>query len=296
MVRLALMAFGVGLAVSVLLGGLAFDHAAQSREARIVDQSQGGLTAGHDTPPNSTLIWGSVTSFGRQVVQLTGVHGTPTSPVPAGLARMPATGEAFVSPGLRALINGPDGTILATGLGGKIVGTVAPRGLVEPSELIAYVGLPLGRLPLRTAVVYRPPSGAQPVSLFHGSALILLGLALLAFLFPVGLFVVTATRLSTATREVKLAAIRLAGASGAQVRWLLAIEAGLVALVGEVIGLALFLGGRATALGVPSVAAAWFPSDLTTPLADIALVLAAVPLLVLVVALVGSRRIVLGPL
>ena len=296
MVRLALMALGVGLSVSVLLGGLAFDHAAQARNARIVDQFQGGLMAGPGTPRDSTLIWSSVTTFGRQVVQLTGLHGTPISPVPLGLARMPATGEAFVSPGLLALIDGPDGALLATGLGGKVVGTVSPAGLVEPSELIAYVGLPLGKLPLEKAVVYRPPSGAQPVSLFRGAALVLLGLALLAFLFPVGLFVVTATRLSTATREVKLAAIRLAGASAGQVRWILAIEAALAALVGDVFGLALFLGGRATALQVPSVARTWFPSDLTTPLADTALVLAVVPLLVLLVALVGSRRIVVGPL
>ena len=117
--RLALMTFGVGLAVSVLLGGLAFNHGARSREARIVDQFQGGLMAGPDTPKESTLIWGGVTTFDRQNVQLVGVHGSQTSPVPLGLSRMPATGEAFVSPGLQALIDGPDGDLLATGLGGS---------------------------------------------------------------------------------------------------------------------------------------------------------------------------------
>src|SRR6266702_5188304 len=110
------------------------------------------------------------------------------------------------------------------------------------------------------------------------------------------LFVLTATKLSAATREMRLAAIRLAGATGAQVRALAAIETSLVAVAGCVGGGGGFLLARRGAAGLPAVRSRWFPSDLSVPaLAGVA-VFVAVPVFAFAVSsgVEGLRRAVRG--
>jgi hypothetical protein len=73
----------------------------------------------------------------------------------------------------------------------------------------------------------------------EGGSLTGLGLALLAV--PVAGLVHQANRLASATRERRLAALRLAGATPDDVRWLGALEGGMLALAGSLGGGALYV-------------------------------------------------------
>src|SRR5439155_26731790 len=108
--------------------------------------------------------------------------------------------------------------------------------------------------------------------------LVMVSIAAVAILFPIALFVLTATRLSAATRETRLAAIRLAGATGAQVRALAAIETALVALLGCALGWAIFFLVKTGTAGLPVVRTHWLPSDLSVPVLGAAAVVIGVPL------------------
>ena len=55
-------------------------------------------------------------------------------------------------------------------------------------------------------------------------AVLMIILAVIGALVPVAVFVSTATRLSAARREQRLAALRLVGATASQVTWLAAVE------------------------------------------------------------------------
>ena len=60
---------------------------------------------------------------------------------PPGLPRAPRAGEVFVSPALRDLLATPDGRrLLAPRLPGRVVGTIAPAGLLGPTDLAFYAG------------------------------------------------------------------------------------------------------------------------------------------------------------
>lgn len=288
--RFILMATGIGLGVGLLLGALTLDHAIQARGVREATRLPGPLSSKQERT-DSTLTWGWLTAFDGHQFDVVALDSAGHAVLP-GLPRVPQSGEAFVSPALASLLQAPSGELLRARLG-RVTGLISPQGLSTPSELLAYVGvtaktIPGGALYIGGSSQWFAPSRA--------SSLIVFGLAILAFVFPVALFVVTATRLSTSTREGRFAAIRLAGATNTQVRGLIAIEAGLVGVFGVLVGCGLFLTGRAVALRLTSVNTQWFASDLW-PEASAALVLLfVVPILVLLVSLVGSRRIVVSPL
>jgi hypothetical protein len=296
--RLALMAGGIGAGVALLLGAVAVGHAIQARNHREEARVSNTYLEAHQAPPaNATLEWPLATEFEGRDVLLIAVQRIGEGPVPAGLPRVPSPGEAFVSPALRAIMNGPDGDLLAARVPGRISGEVGLDGLLDPSEAVGYVGAPSWvRTDLANAVVI----AAKPQGVLSGqvsnASLVILWIAVLAILFPIGLFVLTATKLSAATRETRLAAIRLAGATGAQLRALAAIEIALVALVGCVAGGAVFLLADRGVSGLPAVRSRWFPSELSVPALAAAAVFVAVPLFAFAVTSLGMRRLVVTPL
>jgi hypothetical protein len=291
--RIVLMVVGIGIAVSVLLGGLALDRAVNARKQREAARVPSGPGARGGQLADSTEMWSTQTPFRGKQILVVVVRRVGEGPLPPGLPRAPSVGEAFVSPDLAALMDGSSSRLLAGRLRAEPVGRIGSAGLVTPSELIAYVGP--GDHPPVPGELYEGGS-RQSFSMFRPTSLILLGIALMAFLLPVALFVVTATRLSAASRERRLAAIRLAGATEAQVRGLMAIEAAVVALAADGVGILMFLAGHWVAFRIPAVRNAWFAADVVPSLGVAAAVLALVPLAVSAVALAGSARIVVSPL
>lgn len=184
------------------------------------------------------------------------------------------------------------------------MGTIGNAGLVYPGQLLAYVGTLPPTHPSQggweAATGFGAPAAPYSIT-SHAAALpapVLLFLVLLAgvVLAPILAFTVTATRLSAATRERRLATLRLLGAPPSQVRLLVATESGLAAALGCVVGAGLFLAGRQLlplVLPAPLMA---FPSAFSPPWPQAAAVLLAVPLLALGAGLASLRKVELGPL
>lgn len=130
--------------------------------------------------------------------------------------------------------------------------------------------------------------------------------ALLLICLVPGTLLQQVVRLGTASRERRLAGLRVAGATPAQVRALAAIEVGVPALVGGLLGWPVFLGLRALFGGTG--ASRWgLGDDVTRELRmipttvgptwwQVALVVLAVGLLGTLVGALGSRAIVESPL
>ncbi len=124
----------------------------------------------------------------------------------------------------------------------------------------------------------------------------ILAVAALALLFPVLIFIATATRLAAARREQRFAAMRLVGATPRQVSVLSAVEACIAALGGAAIGLLLFVLLRPVLQGASFTGEPFAPGDFSLDLADILLVVIGVPAAAAVAARIALRRVRISPL
>lgn len=112
---------------------------------------------------------------------------------------------------------------------------------------------------------------------------------------PVGTLGGSAARLSARRREDRLATLRLMGASSSWVRRVALVEAGLVAAVGTLVGLLLYLPltpllSLITVVGTPLGEGTWLPLPL------VAMLLLAVVLVAVLSAGASLRRVLISPL
>jgi hypothetical protein len=106
-----------------------------------------------------------------------------------------------------------------------------------------------------------------------------------------------ATRISAARREQRYAALRLAGATSAQVGWMAATEAGLAGVAGVAVGWLGYAAARpVVAARVTFDGLQFVPADVAAPAAQIAFVALGVPALVVAAAIVALRRVRVSPL
>jgi hypothetical protein len=115
-------------------------------------------------------------------------------------------------------------------------------------------------------------------------------------MFPLLTFIGTATRLSAARREQRFAAMRLAGATPRQVSTIAAIESGVAACAGTVLGFGVFVLLRPTAARIPFTGMRFFVDDLSLSAGDAALAALGVPIAAMVVAWLSLRRVQVSPL
>lgn len=314
--RIALTAAGVGLGVAILLGVLSVGPAHANRTARAAAQSpscSAAATREHVCPvpasaPNrlEVLVNPGDSFRGRALttVRIAVVGSSAHFGRPPGVSRLPRPGQLVVSPALAGLLASKGGALLRPRLPGQVVGTIGGAGLVYPGQLLAYVGtVPPGhasRGGWETATGFGSPP--RPYSITgYAAALptpVLLFLVLLAavVLAPILAFTVTATRLSAATRERRLATLRLLGAPPSQVRLLVATESGLAAALGCVVGAGLFLAGRQLLPSVLPGPLMAFPSAFSPPWPQAATILLAVPLLALAAGFASLRKVELSAL
>jgi hypothetical protein len=294
--RMVLMALGLAVGVALLLGALSVGPAVGARRDREV--ARGGQTASTGEPNRDvTYRWDAGTRFEGVSIPLVVLGGVGDAPVPPGIPRIPRPGEAFVSPALAELLAGPDGPLLAPRLPGSVLGTIGDEGLLFPGELYGYVGAPAG-LPIERLGIAQVSFSAvdRPSEDMGVFALIVLCVLVLGLLLPIGLFIVTTTRLSASTRETRLAAVRLAGATQSQVRLLAAAESALAAVVACILAWPLFLFGRIVVSQITIFGYRWFPGDFAPLPAGVPALLLGVPLFAVVVTMLGMRRLVVSPL
>ncbi|MEU3452351.1 FtsX-like permease family protein [Micromonospora sp. NPDC006766] len=294
--RTVLTALGVGVGVAMLLLAAAVPSAIDARSGRTAARSDTGNRQELSAAPNTLLITSVDTVFRGRFVRGRIVHPEgPDAPMPPGLAAFPRDGETVVSPALRALLDSPDGPLLAPRLGGaRVTGTIDPEGLSGPHELAFF----LGRDTMPTEDVTRLDRFGNPDA---GEALsplllVLIVVVFVVLLLPIVVFLGAAVRFGGEQRDRRLAALRLLGADTGMVRRIAAGEAGTAALIGLAVGALLFLAGRQLATLISLYDISVFPGDLRPVPWLAALVALAVPLLATGVALLALRGVLVTPL
>ncbi|GAA3118424.1 hypothetical protein GCM10010466_06700 [Planomonospora alba] len=304
MLGAALTAVAVAVSTALLLFAVSANLAFQGRGDREAWRNpvpaQGGAVA----------VQAVRTDYVREeritVVELAAL--SPDAPPPPGLERFPAPGEVWLSPALAELARRLPADQRAARFAGKGGGTVGDEALIHPGELVAVRGW----APDAAVFAVRdgretdgPREGVAPtrISDFTGKpsfdaqgyqALALIASVLMVV--PLLVFGGAAARLTVARRDQRLAALRLVGATGGQVVAMTAAEAVITASAGAVAG-ALLYGLLIPPLTRIEIGGGpWFAADLWPGVPYTLAVLAAVPLLVGLSAVVGLRRVVVSPL
>jgi hypothetical protein len=294
LIRLLLGTLGVGLAVFVLLVGAAVQPAMQARGER--EWAQVGL---HEPVPGADPLYlvRDGTEFRGRSVSISYVQaGGPSAPRPPGVDRLPGHGESVVSPALAELLASPEGELLRPRFTERVVGTMGPAGLVKPTDLVAVVGLDEIRARAgNSAAVYGFGTGIEERK-YPPQLWIILILGVVTLLVPVFIFIATSSRIASAERDRRLAALRLVGSGAQQVRRIAAAESLVSAAVGLIFGSALFLLVRASAASIELGGESFFPGDLTPPLWLVVLILLVVPALSVVTTQIALRNTIIEPL
>lgn len=302
-VRLLLTGIGVGLGVALLLLTTAIPSALKERHAREDARSDYASSWGVDAitePRDDTLvIIGATTSY-----QGTEVRGRemeaegPKAPVPPGVQKLPQPGEMVVSPALKELLASDEGKVLRERLPDRIVGTIGEKGLIGPAELAFYRGGE-NLAPLIENGGYRidhfGPAEAEDEPL-DPILLLLILVAFVVLLMPVGVFIATAVRFGGERRDRRLAALRLIGTDSRMTRRIASGEAFAGALLGLAFGTAFFLIGRQVAGSVEFLDVSMYPSYLNPSPVLAVLVAVAVPAAAVLVTLLALRGVVIEPL
>ncbi|MFI6301864.1 FtsX-like permease family protein [Amycolatopsis thailandensis] len=290
-VRLVLSAVGIGLAVAILLAGASAGTIKENRDQRTFASS----VRSEPIPGVDPLTYGAVTTdFRGQAISLVHLRPSgPNSPIPPGVDRLPAPGEAFLSPKLDELVASDTSGLLRSRLPGKQVGVIAAETVLNPNDLVAYVGSDTVReAPMAYGFGAKP--GYDKVLEQGVLALLLIGLFVL--LTPVFIFIGAISRLGGATRDRRLAALRLAGSSARQLRRITAAESLVGAVAGLVVGAALFLLFRGAVTNFQVFRFGLYPKDLTPSWPLVVLIVLLIPALTVLTAWFAQRHAVVEPL
>ncbi len=313
-VRLVIVAAAVGIGVGLLLTVISAVNAVGVQNDRYawLDTGAPAASGGATAATNRDPLWALFTAdlFDGQGIYRADVAATgPTSPVPPGIPRDPGPGQYYISPALAALLRSAPADELAGRYPGHQAGLIGEAGLPSPDSLVIVVGrsvAQMSHLPGAAQVTSfntTPPSGCGS----HSTCVIRGGLepagvdfvlsaVALALLLPVLIFIGTATRLSTARREQRFAAMRLVGATPRQISLIAAVESAVAAAAGTAIGFGLFFVLKVPLAAIPFTGQSFFPAQLSLSLPDILAVAAGVPAAAAVAARLALRRVNISPL
>ncbi|MEV7602170.1 FtsX-like permease family protein [Kitasatospora sp. NPDC089797] len=295
--RLVLTALGVGLGVVLLLFTASFPGIVHHRDQRLYVQNDTFEDDGPQAPGDRTVL---------VAVADTTFHGTPVrgrivqpegpdAALPPGVTAYPRPGEMVVSPALADLLKDPANQLLRERLPHPVVGTIGSAGLLGPGQ----AGFVLGgdHLSVDTGAVritgfghFSPPKPMDP------KLILLNAVGMTVMLAPVGVFLAAAARFGGERRDRRLAALRLGGADRRMTARLAAGESLVGAVLGLVVGGALFVLGRQLAGGIRLAGFSFYPEDIAPQPALAAAIAVLVPLLAIGVTLLAMRRVTVDPL
>ncbi|RJQ87663.1 FtsX-like permease family protein [Amycolatopsis panacis] len=295
LLRLAMTTFGIALAVAVLLPAASFGNLMGQREDRKAASHEVESALPGITP---LLVMHSGMEFHGQYINTRVLAPTgSTAPVPPGLSRIPAAGELVVSPAVQEILDSPVGAALRARFPGTVVGTISKAGVKDPGDLTLFAGARPDELPTdkRVSKVY---SFGEPSREFEAGAtkLLFLAPASVMLLLPLLVFVTTASRMGAAQRDRRLAALRLIGLDGRQVRRVAAGESLVGAVAGLLVGVGLFLVLRSQIGKLDLFGLRVYGEDFVPAWPWVALIVVLIPTLAIGAALFGLRRTVVDPL
>ncbi len=319
-VRLAIIVGAVALGVGLLLMVLAGMNGINAQNARSAWLNTGSLPGpglagpggAPSGPPGSSpvagasnpLWWQSSTdSFKNHTIDVVDVAATgPDSPVPPGISHLPGPGQFYASPALTKLLRSTPANELADRYPGTQIGTIGPAALPAPNSLIIVIGHTTAQMSALPGAgeIARINTSTRHISGANGwdsnKLQVILAVGALALLFPVLIFIATATRLSAARREQRFAALRLVGATPRQVSVISAVESSVGGLAGAAVGFGVFFLLRPLLTRVDFTGLPFAHGDLSLNLTDIGLVIVGVPIAAAVAARVALRRVQISPL
>jgi FtsX-like permease family len=307
-VRLVFMAAGVAIGIALLLLTLSAPAAAGGRAERIAWQDAAyaavvSAETGDYPDPESVdgALFLAVSDYydGRPMLRAYVAALGDDAPVPPGLDRLPRPGEVAVSPAMLRLLESTPDDQLDDRFPGRVALIIGPDGLAHDNELVGIIGRAPEQLRgvRSVAQVYGfsdvTPTGwaiysLQQAALTAGAVLVLA---------PAAILVVIVTRVAWRQREQRLAAIRLVGASRAQITITAAAENAVGALLGVGLGWALYEGvRRILAATIIFQYGHFWLEDLAVGPSLLAAVLVGTPLLVVLTTLVSLRHVHARPL
>ncbi|MEV4877760.1 MULTISPECIES: FtsX-like permease family protein [Streptomyces griseus group] len=299
-IRTLLTAVGVGLGVALLLLASSVPHMLDERSARDQARSEARISGSPDAnaakSDTSVVRVNTTTEYRSRTVAGHLMRADGSAPVrPPGVARFPGPDEMVASPALKELLATPGNELLRERLPYEITGTIGDAGLRSPGELLYYAGS--DTLTLATGghriAGYGDPRGGDPLPPL---LVVLTVMVCVVLLVPVAIFIATAVRFGGDRRDRRLAALRLVGADIRTTRRIAAGEALFGAVLGLLIGLALFLVGRQFVGAVEIWDVSAFPADLAPDPLMVLLISVAVPLTAVFVTLGAMRSVVIEPL
>ncbi|MFI7497743.1 FtsX-like permease family protein [Streptomyces sp. NPDC049687] len=296
--RFLLMTLGAAIGVCCLAMVLAIpgilaaqDARKAAREPECVVDGRGICNAGR----RAALELVRTDPFGSQpMTRVFLARGTTPMDPPPGLKGFPSAGEFFVSPRLHEVLRDAPG--LSQLFPGKEAGQITSQGLAHPDELYAYIGVGRGDLAEGDRFTRFGMSFTWSPTV-EGSALDIVRFTLAGVvLLPLGVFLVVCAQLSAASRNRRLAALRLLGMSQRGVRRVNATETVVAAILGAVLGIAgYWLVNLVVArIGLPGFK--WYPSDGSLSRSTVATCLVGCPLLAWFAGRLGGRQAASKPL
>jgi MFS family permease len=289
-----LTAVGVAVATGLVLLLVSLPFATQNRANRAVWQNT--YQATRQEGPQSLLLSDSTDSFkGQKIVRIdVAATGDPAAvKLPNGMPKLPAPGEALVSPALGKLIHSVPGSQLEDRFGTHLAGALTEDALSFPEQLVVVVGHTPAEMSKEAVPVAGFGAGKGDVD---GELTMLAGVGVIVLMVPSLVLVASAARLTAARRERRLAAIRLAGATPGQVAGMVAAETSVSAVAGALLGLLLSPALHGLATFVPWAGGTWQASDFTVPVGLTVFLVIALPVLVVLAAALGLRRVLKTPL
>ncbi len=305
--RLIIITVAVTLGVGLLLSTLAGINAVNSQNARYAWLNTSVEATANPGASTTDPLWWDLTgdyfhgaTLGRVDVAATGA----ASPVPPGIPRLPGPGEFYASPALSTLLASTPADQLGDRFPGRQIGIIGPSALPAPDSLLIVIGhapADLSSMPGAvqvTGFMSTDPSDCNGcyVGIQDAGIKVILGVVATALLFPVLIFIGTATRLAATRREQRFAAMRLLGATPRQISVISAVESTVAAIAGTVLGFALFYLLRPVLATIPFTGARFFESDIALNPPDILVVAIGIPLGAVVTARLALRRVQISPL
>ncbi|MEU6928119.1 FtsX-like permease family protein [Streptomyces sp. NPDC046374] len=296
--RFLLMTGGCALGVACLAAVLTIPAIIGAHDARSGDRNPRNVLAETNPRPVSNVSFATrEDTYGAEPLYRVFVArtGPGRTPLPPGLDRLPAPGEAVVSPRLGQILNAQPGV---SGLvPGKVAGVIGPAGLAGPDDLYAYIGRTKDQLPSDAAELDRFGSWFSPNPLVDESTLDILRFTLACIvLLPLAVFLSVCARLSAESRARRLAALRLVGLSVKDTLRVNAGETVAAAFLGAVVGVAGYLGFNEVMarIGLPGLH--WYPADGRPEVTTLAVCLVLCPALAWFVGRRSAREAALTPL
>ncbi|GGO28047.1 hypothetical protein GCM10011576_53230 [Micromonospora parathelypteridis] len=291
--RLVIIAAAVAVGAGLLLTTLAGVNAVNAQLTRYASVYPSASTGGDADP----LLWSTREDYfhGKQIIRIDVAATGPSAPTPVGIPATPGPGEYYASPSLQRLLAAHPADQLGDRYPGRDLGTVGPAALTSPDTLLVIMGgTPdeVAKLPRAQQLTRVGDTPALPETAVN----LILGVIAGGLLFPVLIFIGTATRLSAARREQRFAAMRLVGATPKQISVVAAVEAAAAAVAGTALGFLLFFAFRGSLASIPFTGMPFFPSDMSLGLLDALLVALGVPAGAAVAAQVSLRRVRISPL